>query len=175
MNSVKPRPKQTESFWKNHQWFVQAFESGIMDQEFTVKSVLIGGIPLFTGHGLLLSSDVAQVVAAIGAILATAVAYVQRIGAMLLLGISLGFRSDRLPLPRLFDLVHPNIRVWKSLCRATAAPQKGLLCHDSGGAPFTCNRSSALIGALSCGRCRRCAAGPTRPLACSCHSASAQA
>jgi hypothetical protein len=64
-----------------------------MDQEFTVKSVLIGGIPLFTDHGLLLSSDVAQVVAAIGAILATAMAYVQRIGATLLLGISLGLET----------------------------------------------------------------------------------
>jgi hypothetical protein len=90
MNYVKTQRKLTESFWKNHQWFVQAFDSGIMDHNFTVKSDLIG---------LLLSFDVAQVVAAIGAILATAMAYVQRIGATLLLGISLGFRSDRFPSP----------------------------------------------------------------------------
>jgi hypothetical protein len=69
MNYVKTQRKQTESLWKNHQWFVQAFDSGIMDHNFTVKSDLIGGIALFKGHGLLLSSDVAQVVAAIGATL----------------------------------------------------------------------------------------------------------
>jgi hypothetical protein len=94
------RPELLEN---HHQWFVQAFESGIMDHDFTVKSALIGGIALFTGHGLLLSSDVAWVVAAIGAILATAMAHVQRIGATLLLGISLGFRSDRFSSPWLFD------------------------------------------------------------------------
>jgi hypothetical protein len=105
MNSVKTQRKQTESIWKNHQWFIQAFESGIMDHNFTVKSDLIGGIALFTGRGLLLSSVVAQVVAAIGAILASAMAYVQRIGATLLLGISLGSRSDRFPSPRLFEIV----------------------------------------------------------------------
>jgi hypothetical protein len=140
MNSVKPRPKQTESFWKNHQWFVQAFESGIMDQEFTVKSVLIGGIPLFTDHGLLLSSDVAQVVAAIGAILATAMAYVQRIGAMLLLGISLGFPSDRFPSPRLFDIVtqaseYGSLYVVqrqprRNVCSATILEERHLLATD---------------------------------------------
>ena len=43
----------------HHQWFVQSFESGIMDHDFTVKSALIGGIALFIGHDLLLSSDVA--------------------------------------------------------------------------------------------------------------------
>ena len=56
---MKTQNKQTESFWKNRQWLVQAFGSGIMDHDFTVKSALIGGIALFTGHGLLLSSDVA--------------------------------------------------------------------------------------------------------------------
>jgi hypothetical protein len=93
------------SFSKNHKWFVQAFESGIMDHDFTVRSALIGGIVLSTGHGLPLSPDVAKVVAAIGAILATAMAYVQRSGAMLLLGIPLCRRSDRFPLPRLLDIV----------------------------------------------------------------------
>jgi hypothetical protein len=106
MNYVKTQRKLTERFWKNHQWFVQAFDSGIMDHNFTVKSDLIGGIASFTDHGLLLSSDVTQVVAAIGAILATAMAYVQRIGATLLLGISLGFRSDRFPSRRLFRYRH---------------------------------------------------------------------
>jgi hypothetical protein len=105
MNYAKTQRKETESFWKNHQWFVQAFDSGIMDHDFTVKPDLNGGIALFTGHGLLLSSDVAQVVSVIGAILVTAMAYVQRIGATLLLGISLGFRRDRFSSPRLFDIV----------------------------------------------------------------------
>ena len=111
-----------------------------MDQEFTVKSVLIGGIPLFTGHGLLLSSDVARVVAAIGAILATAMAYVQRIGATLLLGISLGFRSDRFPSPRLFDIVtqaseYGSLYVVqrqprRNVCSATILEERHLLATD---------------------------------------------
>jgi urea transporter len=113
MNYVKTQRKQTESFWKNHQWFVQAFESGIMDHNLTIKSDLIGGIALFTGRGLLLSSDVAQVVAAIGAILATATAYVQRIDATLLLGISLGFRVIDFNRRDFFDIVtkHPSMEV----------------------------------------------------------------
>jgi hypothetical protein len=53
MNSVKTERKETESVWKNHQWFLQAFESGMMDHDFAVKSALIGGIVLSTGHGLL--------------------------------------------------------------------------------------------------------------------------
>jgi hypothetical protein len=60
MNYVKTQRKLTESFWNNHQWFVQAFDSGIMDHNFTVKSDLIGGIASFTGHGLLLSFDVTK-------------------------------------------------------------------------------------------------------------------
>jgi hypothetical protein len=110
-----------------------------MDHEFTVKSALIGGIALFTGHGLLRSSDVAQLVAAIGAILATSMAYVQRIGAMLL-GISLGFPSDRFPLPRLFDIVtqaseYGSLYVVqrqprRNVCSATILEERHLLATD---------------------------------------------
>jgi hypothetical protein len=130
MNYVKTQRKQTESFWKNHQWFVQAFESGIMDHNLTIKSDLIGGIALFTGRGLLLSSDVAQVVAAIGAILATATAYVQRIDATLLLGISLGFRVIDFNRRDFFDIVtkHPSMEVSGS---CNGSPQQVLLRRDS--------------------------------------------
>jgi lysylphosphatidylglycerol synthetase-like protein (DUF2156 family) len=135
MNCVKPTQTDQELLENHHQWFVQAFESGIMDHDFTVKSALIGAIALFTGHGLLLSSDVAWVVAVIGAILATAMAHVQRIGATLLLGISLGFRSDRFRSPWLFDIA-TNIRAWKSSSRATVAPQDVLHCHMRDAVPL---------------------------------------